>query len=475
MKKMMALTSLILMISCNRGGGGGSSSGSSTPSNTVETPDYGVSEDVGSFTAVLLDNFIVGAGYESASHSGVTDSSGNFTCKAGEEVTFSINNLVVGKSPCLPVITPIEILTEGVHKYDEITYSGESISELSASDNKKLKRILRLIQTIDENGDPSDGIVIDSNLAGIMIASSMTQEDLDELLEDNTDAEFDTELDNLVLGMGGSTKVADDSSAISHFKSTLSSQVSCSVSDISNSSSVVGTTSHCVATSCLSGYSLSDGVCVAKTYCATSDVPNSSAVSGFVEDGCIAVSCEEGYGVSSGVCVAMSSCQVTDIANATVVSGYIDNNSCAATSCESGYKVENGLCVVSSASEVVSDAVDHYNANYATVDFITDNMAENYCTLASSYSTMKTLYADRDVNNFLTSASYYDDRECLDSMLNEIKAVATSLGGSFGLDRDADFLEVTGAADLSSTYFLRNASFTDEEIALLELLFAATE
>ena len=70
MKKMMALTSLILMISCNGGGGGGSSSGSSTPSNTVDTPDYGVSEDVGSFTAVLLDNFIVGAGYDSASHSG---------------------------------------------------------------------------------------------------------------------------------------------------------------------------------------------------------------------------------------------------------------------------------------------------------------------------------------------------------------------------------------------------------------------
>ena len=170
----------------------------------------------------------------------------------------------------------------------------------------------------------------------------------------------------------------------------------------------------------------------------------------------------------------MSSCQVTDIANATVVSGYIDNNSCAATSCESGYKVENGLCVVSSASEVVSDAVDHYNANYATVDFVTDRMSQNYCTLASSYSTMKTLYADRATNNFLTSSAYYDDRECLDNMLNLIKDFAASQA-SYSLDREEDFLEVTGAADISSTYFSVDASFTDEEIALLELLFAAIE
>lgn len=471
MKKSIVLLVLSLFILAGCGGSGSGDSGGGDVDTPITTPDYGLEEQVGDITGVLLDEKVTGVEYSSSSYSGTTDASGNFTCAAGEEVTFSVNSLVVGKSPCLAVITPIELVTEGKYKWDEVSFSGEDVSELSSSENKKLKRLLMLMQTVDTNGDPSDGISVDSNTATALNSLSVTQESLNSLLNNDSDTDFSNSLAALVSAMGGSTVVANSSSAVSHFQTTLSSQTSCTVSDITGSGSVSGVTPNCVALTCSTGYSLSDGTCLAKTSCTTSDVSNSSAVSGYVEDGCSATACNSGYGLNSATCVAMTACTTGDVANSTAVTGYVDNSTCTATSCDSGYVVSSGSCVVSTASQVVSDAVDYYNTNHATVDFITDRMAQSYCSGASSFSTMESLYADRDTNNFLSSGAYSAEITCLDNLVNGVVTFSKS-ASPVGIDREDDVLEVTGAPNTTSSYFNVDDSLSTEELVILELLFA---
>jgi hypothetical protein len=465
----MAILSLFL-ISCGGGSGGDSGGGSNTPT-TPTTPDYGLESQVGDIDGVFLDEKVAGLTYTSTSHSGTTDGSGNFTCAAGEDVTFSVNSLVLGTVPCLPVITPIELVTKGKYKWDGVTQSGDKFSELSDAENKKLKRLLMLMQTVDTNGDPSDGISVDANLATALSGMSMTQSQLDSLLTEDSDADFTTALTSLVSAMGGSTAVASSASAISHFQTTLNSQTACTTGDITGSATVSGVTPDCVALSCGGGYTLTDGSCVAKTACNTSHVSNSSSVTGYVEDGCTATACNAGYGLTSGSCVAMTACTTADVANSTAVTGYRDNSTCSATSCDTGYAVSSGSCVVSTASQVVGDAVDFYNSNLATTDFITDIMGGASCSGASTYSTMKTLYADRASNSFLTSGAYLQDRTCLDRMVKDVMLAGTD-SSPWGLNRDADVLSVSGASDLTSSFFNVDGTLGNEEIVLLELLFA---
>lgn len=464
------LITLFIFVSCG-GSSGGSSDGTSPVSPT--SPDFGLEAQVGDITGVLLDDKVTGIDYASTSHTGTTDGTGNFTCAAGETVTFSVNSLTIGSVPCLPVITPIELVSEGEHKWDEVSFSGDDVTELSASQNTKLKRLLMLMQTIDTNGDPSDGISVDSNLGTTLSGLSFSQSDMDDLLTNDSDAEFTASMNALVTGMGGSTAVANSSSAVSHFQTTLTSQTSCTTGDITGSTSVSGVTPDCVAISCSGSYSLSNGTCVAKTSCTTGDVSNSSTVTGYVEDGCSATACNSGYGLSSGMCVAMAACTTSDVSNSTAVSGYRDDSSCVATACDTGYAVSGGACVVSTASQVVSDAVDHYDANYATTGFIVDMMANEIgCTTSgsSSYATLKTLYNDNASNSFLTSGAYLQDRTCLDKLVERVNFFATH--NSLGLDRDADVVTASGATDLSTSFFDVNGHLTDAERAILELLFA---
>lgn len=458
----MLLMSLLL-ISCGGGSGGSGGGGGLVDTDTPVVVNNGLDSSVGNISGVLLDEKVEGVDYSSTSFSGTTNGTGNFSCKAGETVTFSVNGLVIGKTPCLPVITPIELVTEGKVKWNEVNFTGDTADELTASQNSKLKRMLALVQTLDSDGDPSNGITVDSNVSSALTSLNANQATMDNLLSESSDEDFASTMTSLVTLMGGSTAVSSLSSGMSHFKTTLSSQTACTTSDVTGSASVQGVTPDCVALSCGGGYTLSNGTCVAKTACTTSDVSNSSSVSGYVEDGCQATACTTGFGLSNGSCVAMAACTTADVSNSTVVTGYRDNSTCQATACDTGYAVSSGTCAVSTASTVVDDAISFYN-NYASGnDFVTDTMAHSDCS-GEDYNTLKSYYLDDN-----TSGLGVSGRTCLDRLAREARIYATD--SPFGLGRGSDILEVSGANDQSSSYFNVDGVLTSYEKALLDLMF----
>lgn len=95
-------------------------------------------------TATFIDSPVTGLEFYSATQSGITDSNGNFIYKNGETVTFHIGNLYFGSAkPKNGKITPLDLV------------GTNNISD------KRVVRILRTLQTLDSDGNPSNGITID--------------------------------------------------------------------------------------------------------------------------------------------------------------------------------------------------------------------------------------------------------------------------------------------------------------------------
>ncbi|MBF0096917.1 MAG: putative Ig domain-containing protein, partial [Magnetococcales bacterium] len=98
---------------------------------------------------VFLDSAVQGIRYRTASFEGVTDSSGGFSYKPGETVTFSIGGVVIGTvtmgaSKDLPIVTP--------------TLLAQAMSTSDSAKENAVVNIVRLLQTLDDDGDPSNGI-----------------------------------------------------------------------------------------------------------------------------------------------------------------------------------------------------------------------------------------------------------------------------------------------------------------------------
>lgn len=107
------------------GGGGGSAPASSVLQGT------------------FVDSPVLGLEFSTATQSGITDSQGAFQYKQGEVVTFAIGGIVLGQAPASPTMTPIDLVP-------------------GASDafNPTVINICRVLQTMDDDGDPENGITI---------------------------------------------------------------------------------------------------------------------------------------------------------------------------------------------------------------------------------------------------------------------------------------------------------------------------
>jgi serine protease len=117
---MLLLLSLFLLASC--GGGGGAS--------TVKTGKF-------------IDAPVQGLDYLTDSQNGITDSQGNFRYEAGEEITFSIGDVVLGTTLAKPIITPLDLVNNAQDETDPI-----------------VTNILRFLQSLDDDGDLEDTITI---------------------------------------------------------------------------------------------------------------------------------------------------------------------------------------------------------------------------------------------------------------------------------------------------------------------------
>ncbi|AMV71273.1 hypothetical protein JCM30471_31110 [Desulfuromonas carbonis] len=144
--KIPVLLSLtILAVACGGGGGGGGDNApAAAPSSTM----------VGSF----IDSPVDGLTYRTPSQSGNTNSSGEFTYKKGEFIEFFLGKTRLGQTLARSVVTPVDL------------FLGASLED------KRVVNLARLLQTLDLDSDPTNGITLGSGIANFDQALDFAQE-----------------------------------------------------------------------------------------------------------------------------------------------------------------------------------------------------------------------------------------------------------------------------------------------------------
>lgn len=148
--KLIALAALLGLAGCGGGGGGGGS----PPSPGPETQ-----------TGVFTDAPVQGLAYACApsGQSGITDANGQFEFADGDQCTFSIGNLALPPVTAALVITPREIAAV-IAADAGATQSAETLTQ----------NLFQFFQTLDSDGDASNGITLPSNLDAAFTVTDAT-------------------------------------------------------------------------------------------------------------------------------------------------------------------------------------------------------------------------------------------------------------------------------------------------------------
>ena len=140
------------------------------------------------------DSLVSGLNYESRSEDGVThtgvtgedDDPGRFSYSEGDTVSFSLGDISLGQIVAKDRVTPFDLVD-----IEERAIGGCEVDGVLPEDTDAFRRVVNLavlFQTLDTNGDHTDGIEIRSEVAALFEGSSF------ELDQPRTTFQVDTEL-----------------------------------------------------------------------------------------------------------------------------------------------------------------------------------------------------------------------------------------------------------------------------------------
>ncbi len=156
---------------------GGGSGGSSSTESAVSYPPL---------TGKFIDSHVIGLAYDcSSGGKGVTNETGEYTCKSNDEVTFLLGKYVIGRCAANETVTPYTL------------YYYNSTAAIN---------VAQLLQTIDSDNDPSNGITIPEGFS-----------ELDNVTVRPLDASFDMQIQAAL-----SKTLIDGKMAQNHLNGTLS-------------------------------------------------------------------------------------------------------------------------------------------------------------------------------------------------------------------------------------------------------------
>lgn len=137
--------SIILLTACGGGGGSGTTA--------QDDPEQGQ----------FIDSSVAGLYYEATPSglTGMTDVNGVFEYEDGDTVAFYIGDILIGETTGASVVTPVSLVPGAV---DET--------------NAVVSNIARLLQTLDDNDDPSDGITIPTAVFDAALNQSINFSDI---------------------------------------------------------------------------------------------------------------------------------------------------------------------------------------------------------------------------------------------------------------------------------------------------------
>lgn len=148
-KKIVSVsaTCLVLLVGC--GGGSSDEPTVDTNSDTVntDTADGANSDSTTVLTGIFVDSAVEGVSYSTATQSGTTNSAGEFNYVEGEQVTFSIGAAELPAAAAASQVSPVEMAVGSSNPADTTT------------------NIARLLQSLDIDGNPDNGITISPDAA----------------------------------------------------------------------------------------------------------------------------------------------------------------------------------------------------------------------------------------------------------------------------------------------------------------------
>ncbi len=155
------------------------------------------SDDEDVLTGQFVDSPVAGLAYRTETRSGFTNANGEFTYLAGETVVFGLGDLEFPAVTAAHILTPLELA--GV---TDINDTG-------------VVNMARLLQTLDQDCDASNGITISGEVLLATAGMSLNFESTD----------FDLDVANLVANVGQQDPecqtLIDASQAVAHLQETL--------------------------------------------------------------------------------------------------------------------------------------------------------------------------------------------------------------------------------------------------------------
>ena len=166
------------------------------------------------------DSLVSGLNYESRSEDGVThtgvtgedDDPGRFSYAEGDTVSFSLGDISLGQIVAKERVTPFDLV--GI---EERAIGGCEVDRVLPEDTDAFRRVVNLavlFQTLDTNGDHTDGIDIRSEVAALFEGSSF------ELDQPRTTFQADTEL-RAVLDEANSRDLFSETRTLVHPEDAL--------------------------------------------------------------------------------------------------------------------------------------------------------------------------------------------------------------------------------------------------------------
>jgi len=148
MKKFLLKTTVLAfastLVAC--GGGGSNPAPEITSASTAD----GASSNSQTLTGVFIDSAVKGLRWVSGDLEGITDAAGTFQYKAGDNVKFYVGDIFIGDATGDSVIIPVDIVAGA----SDIT-------------DPAVINIVRFLMSLDDDDDPSNGIVISEATANL--------------------------------------------------------------------------------------------------------------------------------------------------------------------------------------------------------------------------------------------------------------------------------------------------------------------
>lgn len=162
---LFVISTAALLTAC---GGGSSSSPGSPPAGGQST---GPSRPL---TGRFVDGPVSGLRYSTPTSNGSTNANGEFIYRDGETVSFFIGDILIGQAPGAATITPFSLAgtapptsTLDVVKAVRLINAHRIYLNNTATPLEVAANIASFLQTVDSDGDPSNGIQIPGALNGL--------------------------------------------------------------------------------------------------------------------------------------------------------------------------------------------------------------------------------------------------------------------------------------------------------------------